>query len=166
MNAEVPGRSRVALLAAAVAAFGSLPAPPASAAVEPAWLEADRVLAMPVLRPAAAGSLGLRLKRVLPGRGCLGEQLDAVYNGPGGRFLRIGEGRPGYCGDLGDVPLLGRPLIGLVRGRLYAYGEGPRRDELPFTAAFSRRGVEVTMISSRLGREPLLRLARSMRVVG
>lgn len=98
-------RVRLALLVALTAVFFGA-SPPA------AWQRAAAKLNMPVFYPTAAHRL--KLVSVRPQKLNCGqnmEQLDAFYGG-GLRSIRVTEGRPQYCGDIGDAPLLSRLVPG------------------------------------------------------
>ena len=91
-------------LIAAVATFAL--ASTAAAAVPDAWQRAADRLDMPVLYPTHHP--GLALNRVVPKEidcGPIEEELDGYYRGVSGnrKRLRIAEGRPFYCGDIGDA---------------------------------------------------------------
>ena len=158
----------VALLAVLVAAGAATGAE--RAAVEPAWTRAAQRLDMPVYRPERTE--GLTLRKVTTGRPCQNEQVTAVYRGPGGALLRVYEGKPFFCGDLGDVRALGTAYVGK---RLAHFYESPNSDNQPglFLTWFTRRRVErnrgpgVEMWVEIDGRDKprALRIARSMRPV-
>ena len=148
-----------ALALAGTAAAGSFPGP---------WQRAADRLSMPVLAPTATPNL--TLKRVTTARlqcGNVVEQLDGHYTGRNGRRLRIAEGKPFYCGDIGDAPLLGHPTIHGTRASLYRYceGTGCRAATYRFLLTWREQGIQVTLISRGTPKATLLAIARSMRAV-
>jgi hypothetical protein len=152
---------------------GALAAVPSTAAlaqtIEPRWRQAAATLKMPVLR--ASVTLGLRLQRIATQRincGPIKEQFDAYYRRPSdGARLRIAEGKPQYCGDLGDAPVLQRGRVHGRRATLYRYCEGPgcTRARNAYALVWSEQGITITLISRGLGRQQLFAVAASMQPV-
>jgi Tol biopolymer transport system component len=137
-------------------------------APEGPWHAAAERLEMPVLQPRATP--GLRLDRVVPRAiDCprTVEELDAYYNGARGRRLRIAEGRPYYCGDIGDAPVLERPVVRGKRAVLYDFceGSGCRAATNTFLLTWRERGIQIVLISRGSSKATLFRLARGMRTV-
>lgn len=141
-----------------------------SAAIEPGWQRAAQRLDMPVYRPERTE--GLTLRRVRTGRPCDNQQVTAVYGGPDGALLRVYEGKPFFCADLGDARALGTAYVGKRLGRFY---ESPNSDNQPglfltwFTKKRAQRargpGVEMWVEIDGRDKRRALRIARSMRVV-
>jgi hypothetical protein len=163
------GRIALAALLAVLVAVGAVAAAEGPA-LEPGWTRAAQRLDMPVYRPERTE--GLTLKRVTTGRPCRNEQVTAVYRGPDGALLRVYEGKPFFCGDLGDVRALGTAYVGK---RLAHFYESPNFDNQAglFLTWFTRKRVErnrgpgVEMWVEIDGRDKprALRIARSMRLV-
>jgi hypothetical protein len=154
---------RARLLAAVIAALALASA--AAAAVPAPWQRAADQLDMLVLYPVSTPNL--TLKRVVPQEiecGQTIEQLDGYYSGPNGRRLRVAEGKPFYCGDIGDAPLLGHPRIHGKRASLYDYceGTGCRRATYRFLLTWREHGIQITLVSRGTPKATLLALARSM----
>jgi hypothetical protein len=157
MTARVAAAALIALAFAATAAA----APPA------AWQRAADRLDMPVLYPTHHP--GLALHRVVPREidcGPIQEELDGYYRGVGGngKRLRIAEGKPYYCGDIGDAELLARPRIHGKRAYLYSYceGVGCRRATHRYLLTWREQGIQITLISRGSPRARLYAIARSM----
>jgi hypothetical protein len=141
-----------------------------SAAVEPGWRKAAQRLDMPVYRPERTE--GLSLRRVTIGRPCQNQQVTAVYRGPDGALLRVYEGKPFFCADLGDARALGTAYVGR---RLAHFYESPNSDNQPglFLTWFTQRraqrnrgpGVEMWVEIDGRDKPRALRIARSMRLV-
>jgi hypothetical protein len=141
-----------------------------SPAVEPAWTRAAQRLDMPVYRPERTD--GVSLRKVTTGRPCRNEQVTAVYRGPDEALLRVYEGRPFFCGDLGDVRALGTAYVGKRLARFY---ESPNFDNQPglFLTWCTRKlgaagrcpGVEMSVEIDGRDKPRALRIARSMRLV-
>ena len=158
----------VALLVVLIAAGTATAAP--SAAVEPGWGRAAQRLDMPVYRPERTE--GVTLRRVTTGRPCRNQQVTAVYRGPEGALLRVYEGKPFFCGDLGDVRGLGTAYVGRRLARFY---ESPNSDNQPglfLTWCTQKRaaggrcpGVEMFVEIDGRDKPRALRVARSMRLV-
>lgn len=139
----------------------------ATAAVPDAWQRAANRLDMPVLYPVLHP--GLVLSRVVPQQiecGPTEEQLDGYYRGANGngKRLRVAEGEPFYCGDIGDAPLLAHTRIHGKRASLYSYceGVGCGRATFRFLLTWRERGIQVTLISRGSPRATLYAMARSM----
>jgi hypothetical protein len=154
-------------LTAFVAALALVLASPAVAAAPGPWQRAADQLDMPVLYPTHHP--GLALSRVVPQEidcGPIEEQVDGYYRGVGGngKRLRIAEGRPFYCGDIGDAPLLAHPTIHGRRASLYAYceGTGCGRATHRYLLTWREQGIQLTLISRGSPRGVLYRIARSM----
>ena len=154
----------VALIALVLAA-------PATAAVPAPWQHAAGVLDMPVLRPTHLP--GLQLKRVVPQAelqcGAIQEELDGYYGGVdgNGKRLRVAEGQPFYCGDIGDAPFLGNPTIRGKQASLYAYceGWGCGKAAHRYLLTWRERGIQIVLISRGSPRATLYAIARSMALV-
>ena len=135
------------------------------------WRIAAARLSMPVFMPSAAGvdKLGLRLKSVKPQKlncGAIKEEVTAIY-GRGAREVRITEGKPRVCGDVGELRLAARPLVNGRRATLYELCEpvGCGRAAGPELLIFRQGGVEVGLQTKGIGEAQLLALARTMKVV-
>ena len=162
------GRIALVALLAVVVAAGA--ATGGGNTVEPAWTRAAQRLDMPVYRPERAD--GLTLRKVTTGRPCQNEQVTAVYRGHNGALLRVYEGKPFFCGDLGDVRALGTAYVGK---RLAHFYESPNFDNQPglFLTWFTRKraernrgpGVEMWVEIDGRDKPRALRIARSMRLV-
>jgi hypothetical protein len=140
----------------------------AAQAAPEAWVRAAQQLDMPVLAPTVTPKL--TLQRVVPREidcGEIKEELDGYYRGPDGRRLRIAEGRPQYCGDIGDAAVIGHPRIHGKRATLYAYceGNGCQRASYTFALFWREQNVQIGLISRGTPQPVLLSIARSMRVV-
>jgi hypothetical protein len=141
-----------------------------SAAIEPGWRKAAQRLEMPVYRPERTE--GLSLRRVTIGRPCQNQQVTAVYRGPDGALLRVYEGKPFFCADLGDARALGTAYVGK---RLAHFYESPNSDNQPglFLTWFTQRraqrnrgpGVEMWVEIDGRDKPRALRIARSMHLV-
>ena len=110
----------------------------------------------------------LTLHRVAPQHiecGPTEEQLDAYYRGVGGnrKRMRIAEGKPFYCGDIGDARLLAHPTIHGKRASLYDYceGSGCGRATFRFLLTWHEQGIQVTLVSRGSPRSTLYAIARS-----
>jgi hypothetical protein len=127
----------------------------AAAAVPGAWQRAADRLDMPVLYPTHHP--GLTLNRVVP------QEIDCGVSGNGKR-LRIAEGRPFYCGDIGDARLLAHPTIHGRRASLYEYceGTGCGRATHRYLLTWREQGIQLTLISRGSPRPTLYAIARSM----
>jgi hypothetical protein len=139
----------------------------AAAAVPDAWQRAANRLDMTVLYPTFHP--GLALSRVVPQKidcGPTDEQLDGYYRGVNGngKRLRVAEGEPFYCADIGDAPLLAHTRIHGKRASLYAYceGVGCGRATYRFLLTWREQGIQVTLISRGSPRTTLYAMARSM----
>ena len=139
----------------------------AAAAVPGAWQRAADRLDMPVLYPTHHP--GLTLNRVVPREidcGPTEEELDGYYRGVSGngKRLRIAEGRPFYCGDIGDARLLAHPTIHGRRASLYEYceGTGCGRATHRYLLTWREQGIQLTLISRGSPRPMLYAIARSM----
>jgi hypothetical protein len=155
--------ARVAVAALIVLAFAST----ATAAPPAAWQRAADRLDMPVLYPTHHP--GLALHRVVPREidcGPIEEELDGFYRGVAGngKRLRVAEGKPFYCGDIGDAPLLAHPTIHGKRASLYSYceGSGCGRATHRYLLTWREQGIQVTLISRGSKRPTLYAIARSM----
>jgi hypothetical protein len=139
-----------------------------SNAAPEAWVRAAEQLEMPVFAPTITPKL--KLHRVVPRKiecGEIKEELDGYYRGSDGRRLRIAEGQPYYCGDIGDAAVLGHPTIHGKRATLYAYceGNGCQRASYTFALFWRERNVQIGLISRGTQEPTLLAIARSMRLV-
>jgi hypothetical protein len=163
------GRVGLAALLAVLMAAGAATASE-GAAVEPGWARAAQRLEMPVYRPDRTE--GLTLRSVTTGRPCQNQQVTAVYRGPQEALLRVYEGKPFFCGDLGDVRGLGTAYVGR---RLAHFYESPNSDNQPglFLTWCTRKraaggrcpGVEMSVEIDGRDKPRALRVARSMRLV-
>ncbi len=129
---------------------------------------------MPVYRITYAP--GLTLKTVLAekgrGRDVEQEQVHAMYDGPGGDLVRLYQGKPYYCGHLGDVRGLGAAR---VRGREAFFYESPNSDNqggmflmwctAPRTGPTRGAGSAMYLEVRGRDRARALRIARSLRLV-
>lgn len=161
------GCAALAALLAMVVAAGAATA--GENAVEPAWTRAAQRLDMPVYRPERTE--GVTLRKVTSARPCQNQQVTAVYRGAGGALLRVYEGKPFFCGDLGDVRGLGTAYVGK---RLAHFYESPNFDNQPglFLTWCTRNrvagrcpGVEMSVEIDGRDKPRALRIARSMRLV-
>jgi hypothetical protein len=161
------GRIALAVLLAVLVAAGAATA--GENAVEPAWTRAAQRLDMPVYRPERTE--GVTLRKVTSARPCQNQQLTAVYRGAGGALLRVYEGKPFFCGDLGDARPLGTAY---VAKRLAHFYESPNFDNQPglFLTWCTRKrvagrcpGVEMSVEIDGRDKPRALRIARSMRLV-
>jgi hypothetical protein len=148
-----------ALALAGSALAGSVPGP---------WQQAADRLDMPVLYPTSTPNL--HLNRVVPREiecGNILEELDGYYTGPNGRRLRVAEGKPYYCGDIGDAKLIARPTIHGKRASVYDYceGTGCRRATYRFLVTWREQGIQIVLISRGTPRATLYAIARSMQTV-
>ena len=151
---------RILLVGAVVAAFVGA-SPPA------AWQRAADRLTMPVFYPTETH--GLKLVNVRPQKlncGQIKEQLDAFYGG-GLRSIRVTEGRPQYCGDIGDAPLLSHPKVGTAKADLYRYCEdtGCAKVKLGYLLLWHRSGDQLVLVTRGLTVKQILEVATSMRLV-
>jgi hypothetical protein len=150
----------VATLALAGSALaGTVPGP---------WQAAADRLDMPVLYPTSTANL--QLNRVVPRDidcGNILEELDGYYTGPNRRKLRVAEGKPYYCGDIGDAKLLAHPTIHGKRASLYDYceGTGCRRATFRFLLTWREQGIQIVLVSRGMPRPTLFAIARSMEKV-
>ena len=161
---------RAALVVVLVLAVLAAVAATAGAALEPGWQRAADRLEMPVYRPERTD--GVALRRVTVGRPCQNQQVTAVYRGPDGALLRVYEGKPFFCGDLGEVRALGTAYVGK---RLAHFYESPNSDNQPglFLGWCTRKraarsrcpGVEMWVEIDGRDKPRALRIARSMRLV-
>jgi hypothetical protein len=161
------GRIALAALLAVLVAAGAATA--GENAVEPAWTRAAQRLDMPVYRPERTE--GVTLRKVTTARPCRNEQVTAVYRGADGALLRVYEGKPFFCGDLGDARALGSAYVGKRLARFY---ESPNFDNQPglFLTWCTRKrvagrcpGVEMSVEIDGRDKPRALRIARSMRLV-
>jgi hypothetical protein len=139
-----------------------------AAGVPDAWQRAADRLDMPVLAPTTIA--GLTLKRVVAKSvdcGPIQEQIDGYYAAGPQRKLRIAEGKPYYCADIGDAPLLSHPRIHGKRADLYEYceGTGCRGATSRYLLTWRERGIQIVMISRGTELPGLLAIARSMTLV-
>ena len=161
---------RIALVALLAVVVAAVAATAGTTPVEPGWTRAAQRLDMPVYRPERTD--GLTLRKVTTGRPCQNEQVTAVYRGAGGALLRVYEGKPFFCGDLGDVRALGTAYVGK---RLAHFYESPNFDNQHglFLTWFTRKraernrgpGVEMWVEIDGRDKPRALRIARSMRLV-
>jgi hypothetical protein len=135
------------------------------------WRVAAARLAMPVFAPSAAAvdKLGLPLVLVKPEKlncGAIKEEVTAVYR-RGAREVRITEGRPRVCGDVGELRLVARPLVNGRRAALYELCEpaGCGKVAGPELLIFRQGGVEIGLQTKGISETQLLALARTMKVV-
>ena len=140
----------------------------AGAGLDSRWTNAARELDMPVLAPTK--TFGMTLKRVRPQHincGEATEQLDASYGAGEARKLTIYEGKPFYCGDLGDAPVIARLRIHGKKATLYEYcqGTGCRRATFKYALYWREQGIQVGLISRGTSRSRLVQLAQSMALV-
>lgn len=153
----------------ATAAVAALLASAASAgAGSDPWAAAAAKLSMPVLAPAK--TFGMTLKRVHPHAidcGPTQEELEAYYGAGERQKLTILEGKPYYCGDLGDAPLLATLRIHGRKASLYSYCQGTGCAKATHTYAlyWRERGVQLALISRGTPRAQLVQIANSMAVV-
>jgi len=135
------------------------------------WRVAASRLSMPVFAPssAAVSPAGLRLESVRPQKlscGAIEEEVTAVYRSRT-REVRITEGKPRVCGDVGDLRLAGNPLVHGRRAALYELCEpvGCGKADGPELLIFRQGGVEIGLQTRGVSEARLLGLARSMAVV-
>jgi hypothetical protein len=135
------------------------------------WRVAASRLSMPVFAPSAAAvaSTGLRVESVRPQKlscGVIDEEVTATYR-RGAREVRITEGRPRVCGDVGDLRLAGNPLVRGRRAALYELCEpvGCGKADGPELLIFRQGGVEIGLQTAGVSEARLLSLARSMEIV-
>lgn len=124
---------------------------------------------MPVFAPDQ--TFGMTLKRVHPQHiecGDITEQLDAYYGAGEQQKLTILEGKPYYCGDLGDAPLLGTFRVHGKKASLYSYcqGAGCKEATHRYALYWRERGIQIALLSRGTPRDQLLAIARSMAPVG
>jgi hypothetical protein len=151
-----------AALLAAVAALAL--AGIASAGGDP-WAAAAAKLSMPVLAPSATP--GMTLKRVVAHDvdcGPIQEELEAYYGAGEAKKLTILEGKPTYCGDIGDARMLGTYRVHGKKATLYAYcqGRGCRKATHAYDLVWREQGIQIQLISRGTPRDGLLRIARGM----
>ena len=137
----------------------------AGAGTDSRWTNAARELDMPVLAPTK--TFGMTLKRVRPQHidcGQTTEQLDASYGAGEPRKLTIYEGKPFYCGDLGDAPVIAQLRIHGKKATLYEYcqGTGCRRAAFRFALYWREQGIQIGLISRGTPRTKLVQLAQSL----
>ena len=140
----------------------------AAAGIDSRWTNAARDLDMPVLAPTK--TFGMTLKRVRPQHidcGEAKEQLDASYGAGEAQKLTIFEGKPFYCGDLGDAPVIAQLRIHGKKATLYEYcqGTGCRRATFRYALYWRERGIQIGLISRGTSRGRLVQLAQSMSLV-
>lgn len=139
-----------ALLVALVAATPCTAAP-----VEPGWQRAADSALFEVARPASVPGMELRAVRLR--RGCLGQEVRAVYSGPMGDALYLDQGAPATCAEGSDYVRVGGFSIGGRRATLYRAYEGET------LILIVPRGVaEIAMSSAAFGAEELLGIARGL----
>jgi hypothetical protein len=163
-------RSLLAAVAVAMAAamFPCAPAFAANAGSDP-WAAAAADLSMPVLEPASTP--GMTVRGVDPQHvdcGAIKEQLIARYSGgPNGKRLKVFEGKPQYCGDIGDAPVIARLRIHGRRATLYDYceGLGCRQATNAFLLTWRERGIGIVLISRGTSRSALAAIGESMALV-
>ncbi len=117
-------RVAIGMAALAVAAVGA--AGSANGAVFHKWTAAANHLTAPVYRPSMVPA-GARLLKITTTRlpcGRTVEELIAVYRTLGGGRLRIYEGSPFFCGDLGEVTTLAVTRIGKSRAEIVTSPNG------------------------------------------
>jgi len=136
--------------------------------IDSRWTAAAAKLDMPVLAPTQ--TFGMTLKRIhARGIDCgpITEELEAYYGAGEARKLTILEGKPAYCGDIGDAPVLGTPRVHGKKATLYGYcqGTGCKHATFKYALLWREHGVQVSLLSRGLPRPKLLRLAASMEVV-
>lgn len=144
----------VALALAGVATAGGDP-----------WAAAAEKLSMPVLAPTSTP--GMTLKRVVAhGVDCgpIQEELEAYYGAGEQKKLTILEGKPYYCGDIGDAPKLGTYRVHGKRATLYAYcqGRGCQKASYTYDLVWREQGIQIQLISRGTPTAGLLAIARSM----
>jgi hypothetical protein len=162
-------RRGVVVLAIAVAATVVVAAAAGSpSAVDPKWRAVAAQLAMPVFAPTK--TVGLTLTKIVPAKPkkceSIPEQLDAYYTMGTTVTLRIAEGKPVYCADFGDAPVLSQPTIHKQAAFLLNYCDGagcPAKNT--FLLSWAERGVRIYLVSRGVTRLKLMTLATSMRVV-
>jgi hypothetical protein len=163
------GMRRLPIALAAAAAGLALVTSALAETIEPRWQRAAAELKMPVLRPSV--TFGLKLQRLQTQHincGRIKEQMDAYYSRRSdGAKLRIAEGKPQYCADLGDAPVVQRGLVHGRKATLYRYCEGPgcRRARNAYALVWSEQGITITYIARGLGRQQLFLIAASMKRV-
>ncbi len=157
-------RLRLLIGTAALAALVVAAAASASATVDARWRRAAYALRMPVFAPLAKYTSGTTLRNVTPQHlstcGAVKEQVSAVYKGSAGKGVEVYEGRPRYCGDIGDVPLLDTARVHGSVARIYGYQS---RNE--YIVIWKERGVQILVWSHKLSPYNLGRFAGSMSVV-
>jgi hypothetical protein len=98
--------------------------------------------------------------------GLIKEQLDGLYGG-GLRSIRVTEGRPTYCADIGDAPLIGHPRVGPAKADLYRYCEdkGCAKVKLGYLRLWHRSGDQLVLITRGLTVKQVVAVGESMRLV-
>lgn len=156
---------KLILAAAMVALLAS--AATAGAGHDP-WAAAAAKLSMPVFAPTK--TFGMTLKRVHPHEidcGPIQEELEAYYGAGERQKLTILEGKPQYCGDLGDAPLLATLRIHGKKASLYSYcqGTGCGRATNTYALFWRERGVQIALLSRGTPRAQLVQIANSLKLV-
>jgi hypothetical protein len=155
----------VRLGAASLAAIAALALTALATAGSDPWAAAAAKLTMPVLAPTSTP--GMSLKRVVPHSvdcGKITEELEAYYGAGEAKKLTILEGKPSYCGDIGDAKVLGVYRVHGKKATLYDYcqGRGCAKARLRYDLVWREQGIQVQFISRGTSRSGLLTIARSM----
>lgn len=132
------------------------------------WAAAAQKLSMPVFAPTK--TFGMALKRVHPHKidcGDVQEELEAYYGASEKQKLTILEGKPFYCGDLGDAPLLATLRIHGKKASLYSYcqGTGCQKASDTYALYWREQGVQIALISRGTPRGQLIQIAKSTKRV-
>lgn len=135
------------------------------------WLFTAASLAMPVLEPTAAPSLGFVLRSVRPKGSCTNtapqQQAVAEYARWDGATVTVDEAKP-QCGNLGLDPVLAHWRIHGSPATLLEYCIGPlgcSRTTGEYALHWQERGDDITILTHGLRQSELLTLATSMTVV-
>jgi hypothetical protein len=127
---------------------------------------------MPIYEPGI--TLGLPLGYVTPQRipECNGhpvEEVLASYGNPRGRNIKIGEGRPMVCGNLGDLTLtlVSHPRVMGVRADLYETCQPPGCANRTgrWAMFWHANGNEFGLFTTSITSNELILVARSLSLI-
>jgi hypothetical protein len=132
------------------------------------WVIAAAKLDMPVFAPRMLA--GFRLKSLVPVRHSCGpgwEQVDAQYTRADGATLEVAEGRPEFCANLGDPPLVARVRVQRLPAELFENcapaGCAQRTGE--YALRWIPQKVQMTLLTHAVTASQLLKIARSFALV-
>jgi hypothetical protein len=121
---------------------------------------------MPVLAPRAV-PFHLRSVRTVSTVCPHTQQVEARYSAPHGATLDIIEAKPFGCGNLGDPPLVGHPMIHGAVARLFenCAPAGCGRQSGDYALLWDERGIEALIFTTNVDAAELITIARSMSLV-